>query len=223
MNNKLQRFITTEMKRSEINPAKYNPRVIDPEARKGLKRVIKRLGLIEPLVVNKRTGNLVSGHQRLSILDEENKKGEDYSLTIALIDVDEKTEKEANIALNNTSIQGDYDPEILKELLIEIKPEDVGFSLNDLNVFDIDLAAEVEQQEKNYSEEEQQAYADMKEARKAAKDTVKSDDNLEYSDGRLLIVIFDSVESKEKVLDGIGMDQLTKHISEKTFKKLTGI
>ena len=54
-----------------IKPAAYNPRVElkpgDPAYEK-LKRSIEEFGCVEPLVVNKRTGNLVGGHQRLGVL-----------------------------------------------------------------------------------------------------------------------------------------------------------
>ena len=58
---------------SEINPAVYNPRKdlqpSDPEYEK-LKKSILEFDMVEPLVWNKGTGNLVGGHQRLKILKE---------------------------------------------------------------------------------------------------------------------------------------------------------
>ena len=50
----------------KIKPAKYNPRVDlkpgDPDYEK-LKRSISEFDTVEPLVWNKRTGNLVGGHR----------------------------------------------------------------------------------------------------------------------------------------------------------------
>ena len=58
---------------ADIHRAPYNPRVPlkpgDPDYEK-LKRSILRFECVEPLVVNKRTGNLIAGHQRLSVLIE---------------------------------------------------------------------------------------------------------------------------------------------------------
>ncbi|MFY9379208.1 MAG: ParB N-terminal domain-containing protein, partial [Acutalibacteraceae bacterium] len=52
---------------SQLNPAKYNPRKDlqpgDPEYEK-LKRSMQEFGYVEPIVWNKRTGNIVGGHQR---------------------------------------------------------------------------------------------------------------------------------------------------------------
>ena len=56
-----------EIKVTQLNAAPYNPR-IDlepgmPEWEK-LKRSIEEFGNVEPIVWNKRTGNVVGGHQR---------------------------------------------------------------------------------------------------------------------------------------------------------------
>ena len=61
------------LKVDEINTAVYNHRKDlqpgDPEYEK-LRKSITEFDMVEPLVWNKRTGNLVGGHQRLKILKE---------------------------------------------------------------------------------------------------------------------------------------------------------
>lgn len=105
------------MKRSELHDAAYNPRTIDRYARKKLAQSIADTGgLIETPVWNRRTGNLVAGHQRLSVCDER-AGGVDYEVTVAVIDVDEKTERELNVRLNNLDLRGDYDPELVLDLI----------------------------------------------------------------------------------------------------------
>gem|GEM_PF-3690454 len=52
---------TVTLKRSEIHPSSYNPRMIDDEGKKQLKRSIKRYGCVGGIVVNKRTGNTIVG------------------------------------------------------------------------------------------------------------------------------------------------------------------
>ncbi|MBR4993865.1 MAG: hypothetical protein IKY04_06405, partial [Lachnospiraceae bacterium] len=59
-----------ELMRSQIHLASYNPRVITEEGKKNLKRIIKRYGLVGGLVVNKQGFVLVSGHQRITVMDE---------------------------------------------------------------------------------------------------------------------------------------------------------
>lgn len=60
-----------DLKYRPVRHAPYNPRLDlkpgDPEYDK-LAKVIGEFDLVEPLVWNKRTGNLVGGHQRLKIL-----------------------------------------------------------------------------------------------------------------------------------------------------------
>lgn len=122
------------MPRKILNPAPYNPRVIDAPSRKRLKDSIKRDGLVETLVWNRRTGNLVSGHQRLSVLDEL-EGHQDYDLEVAVIDVDDVRERELNVRLNNPQVAGSYDLEALQSLVegIEgINLDALGFAQGDL-------------------------------------------------------------------------------------------
>ena len=86
--------------RSQIKRAEYNPRIIDEESLKKLTKDIREHGLVTPLVWNKRTGVLVSGHQRLVAMDKIHRK-KDYEVPVAVIDVDEKEEKQLNVQMNN--------------------------------------------------------------------------------------------------------------------------
>lgn len=119
-----------------INPAVYNPRKDlrpgDPEYEK-LKRSIHEFGFVEPLVWNRRTGNLVGGHQRFKILLEQGAT----EVECSVVDLDETQEKALNIALNK--ISGDWDMPKLKDLLEEL---DVGDFDVELTGFDMD---EIEQ------------------------------------------------------------------------------
>lgn len=113
---KYQRFEIATVNRRDIKSAPYNPRTISPENAKRLKRTLKSLGLVEPLVWNKRSGNIVGGHQRIDQLDDLEQR-DDYNLTCAVVDVDEKDEKKLNLALNNRNLQGDWDEPRLADLL----------------------------------------------------------------------------------------------------------
>jgi hypothetical protein len=91
------------------------------------------VGLVESLIWNRRTGNLVGGHQRISILDEL-EGSQDYSLDVSVIDVPPAKEKALNVALNNTSMQGQYELDSLAKIL-----EDVDVDRRDLGFDDLDL------------------------------------------------------------------------------------
>lgn len=127
------------VKRSQINFAAYNPRVIQDEARKKLKKNMQQIGLLGGIVWNKRTGNLVSGHQRVAIMDAVNRYdaetgNNDYEFRVEVVDLDEKTEKEQNLFMNNRAVQGEYDDDMLRSLLADIDYTNAGFEDMDLQM-----------------------------------------------------------------------------------------
>lgn len=110
----------------------YNPRrQLKPGEKEyeALKASISRWSLVEPLVVNLRTGNLVGGHQRYNVLlDLGHTEAE-----AAVVDLDEKQEKLLNVALNR--IEGQWDYEKLQDLFEEFSAEDIfatGYSDGEL-------------------------------------------------------------------------------------------
>jgi hypothetical protein len=116
--NRLERYEIVRMNRKQIKKAPYNPRKITATAEKNLRKSIREHGILDPIIVNKVTGNIVGGHQRLAQMDNILKK-DDYDLTIALVSMDEKEEITANIRLNNTDIMGEFDVEALGEIHID--------------------------------------------------------------------------------------------------------
>ncbi len=143
----LSKFITSEVaevNRSAIHLASYNPREITEESKKALKRIIKKYGLVGGIVVNRRTGlTVVSGHQRITVMDELQKydrktRENDYKLRVDVVDVDEKTEKELNIAMNNPNAQGTWNRDKLAEMMPDIDYKDVGLTEADLSLLGLD-------------------------------------------------------------------------------------
>jgi len=112
----------------EINPAPYNPRKDlqpdDPKF-KQIEGSIDSFGLVEPLVWNERSGNLVGGHQRLKVLIQKGCKEVDVSV----VDLDPEQEKALNIALNK--VQGAWDESKLAVLMDELSKSptfDIGIT-----------------------------------------------------------------------------------------------
>ena len=99
---------------SEINPLVNNPRKDlqpdDPEY-KQIEASIDVYGLVEPLVWNQRTKNLVGGHQRFKIMVSKGHK----EIEVSVVDLDLDREKALNITLNK--VQGIWDKEKLSLLL----------------------------------------------------------------------------------------------------------
>jgi ParB-like chromosome segregation protein Spo0J len=125
--NELEAYEIVRVRRDQIHGAPYNPRKISSENAKNLKKALKEIGLLEPIIVNKRSQEkgwedldiglltLVGGHQRLSRMDEILKKP-DYELTVSLVDLSPKDEARANVLLNNPALQGEWDETLLQEI-----------------------------------------------------------------------------------------------------------
>jgi ParB-like chromosome segregation protein Spo0J len=126
-----------KINKKHINPAPYNPRKNlkpgDPEYEK-LKRSIEEFGFIEPLVWNKRTGNLCGGHQRYKILLARG----DEEFECSVVDLDLQREKALNLALNK--VTGDWDGAKLKDILADL---DDGLFDMSLTGFDNDEIEEL--------------------------------------------------------------------------------
>ena len=109
-----------------LRAAAYNPRkdlkAGDPEFEK-LRRSIEQFGYVEPAVWNKRTGNVVGGHQRIKVL-----KYLGYTeADCVVVDLDDAQEKALNIALNK--ISGEWDAGLLTALLKDLEQGGVDLSL----------------------------------------------------------------------------------------------
>lgn len=133
---------TKTIHRSELKLAKYNPRTIDDASLEGLKRSMKRFGVVQDIIWNERTGVVVGGHQRLKILDAEH-KGTDYHVDVKVVDLSERDEKALNVALNNPNITGRYDGDALLSLLHEHQ-DDIKAFVADTGFTAISLASEFE-------------------------------------------------------------------------------
>lgn len=141
--------------RSEIHLSAYNPRVIDKEGKKLLKRSLKNFGVVGGIVVNSRTGNtIVSGHQKVIILDEKygyseaNPAENDYQLKAEFIDVDEKEEKEMNIMFNNPNVGGKWDMDALAKIVPDIDYKKAGLEDADLSLIGLDYLLQTEGENK---------------------------------------------------------------------------
>ena len=125
-------FTAETVHRSLLKAAAYNPRTITESARKKLKANLARIGLIQPIVWNRRTGHVVGGHQKLKCLDALECHA-DYLVPVAVVDFDDQTEKAQNVFLNNGEAQGEWDLLKLAEVFTDIpEPTLTGFDSGDL-------------------------------------------------------------------------------------------
>ncbi len=104
----------------ELKAAVYNPRKISDKELKKLEDSLEKFGYVEPVIWNKKTGNVVGGHQRLKILSKKFKP--EHELEVVEVDLDEFQEKSLNLALNK--ISGEWDDDKLKGLIKDLKKGD---------------------------------------------------------------------------------------------------
>ena len=124
----------------EMERATYNPRIdLMPgdEEFQYLEESMRRFGQVLPIVWNQRTNRVVSGHQRLSVLEY---WGEEKA-EVSVVDLDEIKEKQLNLALNK--ITGSWDNEKLKSVLEELGDDalGIGFSKAEIDALENDIAA----------------------------------------------------------------------------------
>jgi hypothetical protein len=105
---------------------------------------MSEVGLLQPLIINKTTGWLLGGHQRLASMDalEKYKDGKnDYQIDVAMVELTEKEEAEMLVFLNNASASGTWDTDLLAELNLDmgVKFDSMGFEKLDIElIFDGD-------------------------------------------------------------------------------------
>jgi hypothetical protein len=139
----------------DLKPAAYNPRKITDHRLEMLRKSMQEFGDLSGIVVNVKTGNLVSGHQRIKHLDPSweiiKQPAKDKTGTVALgsiktpfglwsyreVSWDLKREAAANVAANQHG--GEFDEIKLKEILLEVDDGSIDIELTGFNRHEIEL------------------------------------------------------------------------------------
>lgn len=214
-----QAYETETISRDMIKNAPYNPRIMDEGAKKRLKKNIAKHGLVAALTWNKRTGNLVGGHQRLEQLDAL-EKNKDYELTVCVVDVDEREEAALNVQLNNPSMQGEWDLDKLANLSEEFDldlAEDFGFTESDIDfMFEGDerFSSLFETQEK---EDMRGSLEDVKAARAESVEKLKERNNIDW----FTVIVFENEKDRDAFMKEISIPKFEKYITEDQVRRLT--
>ena len=191
-----------KIKRSQIKLAGYNPRKISPEAKRKLKENLSKMGLMGGLVWNKRTGNLVSGHQRLSILDIDKNYDvktfeNDYDVFVTCVDLSEKDEKTQNIFFNNQSAMGFFDEDKLHEIMTEVDfSELTGFSKKN----QISMFADSSLTDDEYAEIAEQVEETTKKFKKMHQSTTSE------VDANYIVLVFKNAGDKATLVNNLGIE-----------------
>ena len=215
---KYQAYDTETISRDMIKNAPYNPRIMDEKAKKRLRKNIAKHGLVAALTWNRRTGNLVGGHQRLEQLDAL-EKTKDYDLTVCVVDVDEREEAALNVQLNNPSMQGEWDLDKLANMSEEFDldlSEDLGFTESDIDfMFEGDdrfsQLFETKEGENMRGDLEQ-----VKAARKESAEKLKERNNINW----FTVIVFESEADRNAFMKEISIPVHEQYVTEEQVRRL---
>lgn len=108
-----------------------NPRTITDEAAEGLAQSIERFGDLSGIVFNKRTGELVTGHQRVAQIrgrygdveltmtagDRAEFQLDGRTFAVRVVDWSRAEQRAANVAANSQKLQGEFTDDLAAYLL----------------------------------------------------------------------------------------------------------
>lgn len=215
---KIRQSDIVEVMRSQINLNPYNPKRHSDKKILEQKKNLLRMGLMGGITWNRTSGNLIDGHRRIKAMDlhygYDGTPDTDYSVKVAVVELDDKQEKEqmTYMALGNT--KADY--ELIAEYLPDIDAVAAGIDDYDLEQirsfipsveevaiesFDDLIAPDDEDEEKEEPSDEEKK-AKIKDVKERQKDM-----NVQRSRelNAYITISFDTPEDKEAFCDFLGL------------------
>ena len=192
----LESYDVVEVHRSELKGADYNPRILGDAEKRHLKDGLKRHGIVAPITWNRTTGNLVGGHQRLSVLDAL-AGTKDYTLRVAAIEVVIGREKELNVLLNNPSAMGDWDIDKLGDILRDFEVDLVGTGFDHADVFQIFGDTPMQERDAEQADELAQKIRDTRELYSSIQEKSRKRDSPDF----YFLAIFRNAEDRNAFLE----------------------
>lgn len=123
-----------ELPLSDLKPASYNPRKKlkkgDKEYEK-IKQSLLKFGYVDPIIVNEDL-TVIGGHQRLTVLKDLKYE----TAKCVIVSLSKEDEKALNIALNK--ITGQWDDQLLADLLLDLQESDFNLDLTGFEPPEID-------------------------------------------------------------------------------------
>lgn len=125
----------SEMPASQFLANPNNWRVHPRAQRAALRGLLREVGLVQEVIVNRTTGNVVDGHLRIDIALEE---GDDTMVPYTIVELSEDEERKILAAFDSITALAATDDDKLRELLASITADDPALK----SLYD-DLAADV--------------------------------------------------------------------------------
>jgi len=215
--------------RSTIKEHPSNPRRITDAAKKKIRDGFKSVGMLQPPIVNNTTGYLLSGHQRIAILDglEHYKPGgaKDYMLDVAVVELGPEDELRMLAFLNNQDAMGTWDTDKLAGLALDqgIDMASMGFDKVSLEImFEGDSRFEEMFAESEETQADKAALDQLREARiDGPKLTEVKKERADYNERRekeanadfYVVVVCNTVEEKQRLLQALNIPVGEQYIS----------
>lgn len=185
---KYQRFETLRVWRHELRPHPKNPRTIGKKQEQRLRGKVKDVGLVQPLIWNRRTGYLVGGHQRMEVLDRLEKynpltRENDYQLDVSACELSDSQELEMLVFLNNPSAGGMFDLDLLADLNLSAGIDFAGMGFDQI---DVDLMFDGDARFSHLFEDDDEVaaskekLAEVKAAREAGAEKMQTENSAEF-------------------------------------------
>lgn len=211
--------------RSNIEFAPYNPRKESKHVVDELKKNFLRVGYMGGIIWNQRTGHIVGGHKRVQALDMmyeyDGLVAKDYELRVEMVNLDEKTEKEQNIFLNNKRVQGEMDLDLLAKILPDIDVKNTGLDDYDLSLieavipdFNMGSNDDIQNDHTDLKKEYNQRKEEIKQLKKDIKAGVK-----DHQAATHFTVTFKTYDEKAGFLESIGINGDDIYITGEKFKQ----
>lgn len=151
MTHKIELVALDDLKPNPLNPKNHDENLLD--------KSLASFGYVDPIVVDERTGTMISGHGRKQVLTTMRDEGKEAPIGIEvkngkwLVPVvkgwaskDDTEARAALVALNRTTEQGGWDRENLLTILKELSENDildtVGYGETDIAILGKALEAE---------------------------------------------------------------------------------
>ena len=172
-----------------------------------------------PLLVNGSDMTLISGHQRIGVMDElEKYPDNDYELNVSVVYLSKEDEMALNVQMNNTSMMGEFDVAGLTNMIdLGANVSDFGFSESDIDIMFgdnpdiVDFLSDSEEVEKS-KEEIQKVRDHRQEMTKEQKE--------QNSASYYFIVVCASSGEKKELMNKMGVPEYEEFVDSKYLDRL---